>query len=163
PDLIVADEAQYLKNVKIAAVARRVARYLAANPKCRFCCMSGTLTKGSLLDYAHLLVWALRNGAPVPLDPDEQQDWANALDARVQEFERNPPDDLVPHLGLEALQNPRKAFQERLTSTPGVITSVDQYDEVNLTVKPRFVEPPPEIEKAFADLRLLWQAPDGWL
>ena len=70
PDLIVADETQWLKNRK-AAVTRRVARYMHDHPETRFVALSGTVMKKSLMDFAHVLRWCLKDGAPVPKTVEE--------------------------------------------------------------------------------------------
>lgn len=163
PDLLVCDEAQLLKAVKTAAVARRVARYLAEFPETRVCCLSGTLTKGSILDYAHILVWCLRHGAPVPIDPLEQEEWAAALDNKTAK--RADPVILIPALGKEAgrgIEAGRAAYRKRLVATPGVVFSVDQYDGSELRLNHIELRPPEETDAPFDDLRTLWLAPDGW-
>ncbi|MFA6167920.1 MAG: hypothetical protein WC700_14965 [Gemmatimonadaceae bacterium] len=66
PDLIVADEAHYLK-IKASARTKRFIRYMDKHPECAFCPLSGTFTLRSLADYAHLMRFALGDGSPVPL------------------------------------------------------------------------------------------------
>jgi superfamily II DNA or RNA helicase len=69
PDVIVCDEAHKLKN-KSAAVTRRVARYMKANPTTKMIVMSGTITKRSLHDYVHLI-------APCSVQPRREPDVAD--------------------------------------------------------------------------------------
>lgn len=161
PDLIVCDEAHMLKHVHSSARARRLAKYYRYFPQCQFCFLSGTM--GEIDMYAHMLIWALRDGAPVPLQPEEIEAWAKILNVKVADHERGAPDDLVPHLGLRALDTPRLAYRDRLTSTPGVIISVDTYEDAGLVVKPRYVEPTKPVEDAFFDLRTAYEMPDGWM
>jgi hypothetical protein len=66
PDAILVDEAHRLKNLGGAACARRVARYMAKHPTTAFVPMSGTIIRDSIHDFAHLLFWALKTGAPCP-------------------------------------------------------------------------------------------------
>jgi hypothetical protein len=122
--------------------------------------MTGTL--GDLTDFAHTLIWCLRDGAPIPTDKDEIGAWSKVLNVKVQEWERGNPEILVPHLGKEALDFPRAAFRDRLVHTPGVIVSVDTFDGCGLIVKPRYCEPSEATEQAFAELRTTWEMPDGW-
>jgi hypothetical protein len=87
PDLLIADEAHRLKN-RDAACTRRVERYLESNSECLFVALSGSMITERFLDYWHLLVWALRENAPVPIDPTEAQNWASALDEDVADGSR---------------------------------------------------------------------------
>ena len=114
PDLIVADEAHKLKRLE-SGRTKRVNRYLEAHPDTVFVGLSGTITSKSLLDYWHLVLWALREGAPLPLKYPEARDWAWALDAKVRPGERLSPG------ALKKFGEPvREGFKNRLTSTPGV-------------------------------------------
>jgi hypothetical protein len=163
PDLIICDEAQALKHVDTSARARRMARFMRYFPQCKFAAMSATL--GDVEEFAHLLLWALRDGAPVPKEPEEIQAWAKILTSKPKAFDfGDPPDpaELVPHLGPEAIDYPQAAFRQRLVSTPGVIVSVDKYEGAGLIVKPKYVDPSPEVEAAFTDLRQLEVMPDGF-
>jgi len=161
PDVVIGDEAHALKRVMDSARARRVARFAKYFPETKFCWMTGTL--GDVDEFAHLLIWSLGEGAPVPLEPDEIAIWAKILNVNVRDEERADPEILVPHLGPEALDYPRTAFRERLSQTPGVIISVDTFDGCNLVVRPRYVEPPENVDAAFADLRQTLTLPDGWM
>lgn len=162
PDLIVLDEGQKCKRVKQSVAARRINRYLVSNPPCRVCVMSGTLTKGSILDYAHLLYWSLRERSPLPLLREEQEQWASVLDAKP--LKRSEPDSLVSDLGpCETLEDAREAYRDRLNDTPGVVISVDSYEGATLNILPEVVRHKSEdLDRAFNDLRTLWEAPDGW-
>lgn len=80
PDLLIANEAHCLRN-RSSARTKRVLRYLDAHPECRFAALSGTLTNGSLRDYAHILEAALRAGSPVPREGADLSSWAEVVDA----------------------------------------------------------------------------------
>lgn len=79
PDLIIADEAHHLRH-KSSSRTKRVLRYFKQYPDTRFVALSGTMTSKSLLEYAHLLVLALKDGAPIPAPYYELQSWAEAID-----------------------------------------------------------------------------------
>ncbi len=163
PDLLVCDEAHKLKRVRQSAVAKRVARFIAANSQsCRRCFMTGTMMRDTLMDYIHMLVWALGNKAPVPLDPDKQQQWADVLDPMSRNAGR--PEALSGDLGvqIESREQAQEVFRERLVSTPGVIISTDTWYDQVLTIRGVELETPPAMDEHFATLRLDWKAPDGW-
>lgn len=160
PDLIIADEGHKLKRVRESAVARRVARYMHENPSCRFVCLSGTLTKGSLRDYAHLLIWALRSGAPIPLDEDVLSEWCEILDAWAEGLNYA---NLRAALGpVTSQEQARRVFADRLTQTPGVVISRESFREVPLTIRIHKIPLPAQIKPIVQKLRDEWIAPDGW-
>lgn len=66
PTDIVVDEAHMLKNISTNTAARRLNRYLIANPRVRVCWMTGTPISRSLADCVHGLRFALRSRAPLP-------------------------------------------------------------------------------------------------
>jgi hypothetical protein len=160
PDLIIADEGHKLKRVRESAVARRVARYMHENPNCRFVCLSGTLTKGSLRDYAHLLIWALRGNAPIPLETDVLNEWCEILDAWAEGANY---DNLTAALGPVANQtDARKAYAQRLTQTPGVVISRESFRDVSLTIQRHRIPIPAAMDPYVSKLRDEWLAPDDW-
>lgn len=163
PDMMILDEAHRVKNPK-AAVSRRVARYMAANQGTVFVALSGTLMKESLMDYGHLMAWALRAGAPVPLIRNELMEWAEAMDIGKDGPTREPGALLAlgssqaadPH--TRAMQN----FQERSRATPGVISYDAPPISARLIVRPVQVDLPEVVQGHFTRLRDDWETPDGW-
>ena len=166
PDLIVADEVHALANIK-AGRTRRVARYLDAHPECRFVAFSGTVTRRSLRDYAHLIAWCLRDGSPLPLQWRELQDWADALDADVPEERRVAPGALhrvcgVVRDGDDARnETAREGFARRLRETPGVVATGEDELGASLVIAERRVEVPPEVRAHLHRLRTDWELPNG--
>lgn len=161
PDLIVSDEAHKLKYVQKSAVARRVARYMHENPSCKFVSLSGTLTDGSILDYAHILWWSLRSRSPIPQSPETIKEWAERLDATAPLQNDFAP--LYPSLGpCTDRTDARKKFQDRLSATPGVIITHDSFDEVPLSIETIKLDFPEDLEPHFERLRTFWETPDGW-
>lgn len=171
PDLIVSDEAHKLKNTK-AAVTRRVRRYMNEHPDTKFIALSGTITKRSLHDYAHILKWCLKNHPPIPRTFPELVEWADAIDQNTDAFRRVSPGALVvlmdesekQKLGgttEEATSALRSAFRRRLIETPGVVATTERQIDCSLVIAA--VEPAynDATEDAFGMLRELWETPDG--
>lgn len=130
PDGGIVDEAHRLKNLKGAAVAKRVVKYAITYPS-KWSFLTGSATKRSPCDYGHLLALALRAGAPVPRGP-ELENWAGALGERTDGSD--PPVGLGALLDfcsaeeratLAPLDAARRAYRRRLVDTPGVVASAD--------------------------------------
>lgn len=166
PDVVIADEAHRIKNPK-AAVTRRVARYMTGHRETKFFPMSGTLIKRSLRDYAHLVAWSLKDGAPVPLSWTELDHWANALDEKVSMFNRFAPGALydfatdVEKKTETPLRAARLGFGRRLRSTPGLVASRDGDVDASIFVTSE-ADVNSEMEHHFHNLRDNWETPDGW-
>ncbi len=169
PDGIITDESHCLKNPD-AARTRRVKRWMSDHPKTKFVAMSGTLTKNSVRDFAHLARWALTpEGAPVPMHEGELGEWADALDERVQPLKRvRPgvlvrlarPEDIVPG---DDTATARRAFHRRLVETPGVVCSLNaEQVDCSLSVTANIYPVNSVTDSNFEKLRLMWETPDGW-
>jgi hypothetical protein len=168
PDLLIFDEVHKVKNFK-AAVTRRVRRFLKANPGVKVVAMSGTVTKRSLKDYAHIARWCLPLTCPVPQTDDDLEAWASALDEKVASYQRLKPGALalfakgpLPDDPDEALPFVRNAYRERLTETPGVVATQDGALGTSLVVAPYGDGGKcARIEEGFKLLREKWATPDG--
>lgn len=170
PDLIVFDEGHRVRNPK-AAVTRRVRRFLAEHRGVRCVVLSGTMTKRSLFDYAHLARWSLpANGCPLPKNYTDLEFWADALDERKEQICRAEPGALKIFCNEEEAREwdmgaqhsaARKAFRRRLIETEGVVASYETAVDASLTIQ--VVEPPPSsvIDAAFKTLRT-WETLDGF-
>lgn len=170
PDLIIADEVQALKN-RDAAVTRRVERYMDANPTTRFVGMTGTIMRSSIKDFAHSLRWALKDGAPVPLSDHVLDDWALALDEKLEnEFMRMEPGallqlaDRAELASLPAIKVARQGFRRRLRETAGVVCSAESGTQVDatLTIRPFLYELSPITIEHFGTLRHDKKTPEGY-
>jgi hypothetical protein len=169
PDLIISDETHKLRN-KSAAVTRRVGRYMEAQPETKFVAMSGTITKRSLEDYAHIAEWCLGRVAPVPLDWKILREWCDAFDEKVMAENRLAPgallklcnDQELQEIQGDSLGTIRRAYRRRLVETPGVIATKEGFVDCSLgisAVEPRYNS---QTEAAFENLKLNWETPDGW-
>jgi hypothetical protein len=170
PDLIVADEAHKLKNPR-AAVTRRVRRWMAEHPKTKFVAMSGTITKRSLHDYAHLLLWSLGAAkAPLPMNFGDLEMWADALDERKGQVRRTDPgalrvlcdDEESSQWDQDARGTARRAFRRRLVDTPGVVATKETPIDASITISAIEPNECSETDEAFYVLRSQWRTPDGW-
>ena len=146
PDAIIVDEVHILKNLD-AAVTKRVARYMADNPQTAFVGMSGTVMRKSLHDFAHLLRWALKLNAPLPMHPNDLAEWARALDegpdVTQQGWQEKPdpgalldfatPEDWFAVEG-DPLRAARRGFRRRLLETPGVVASAGDGEAVGASI-----------------------------
>lgn len=166
PDLIIFDEAHYVKN-RHAAVTRRFERYITAARKesrpLRVCAMSGTITSRSLLDFAHLAQWALPHGCPVPWTHVDLEQWSGALDAGEAKLapgallafsdERPEPS--------EEQGAARRGFQRRLRETAGVVATTDDPVKASLRISGLEQVESSAVDAAFELLRGKWELPDG--
>lgn len=157
PGVLICDEVDKLRRVKESATARRVATYMAENPRTMFFGMTGTPFKSELKDIAHLLCWGLKEGAPAPLLPIDIERWNRALKGDEGCFGK-----VFGDLGAKGntLEELRKEFRERLFQTQGVIISVDQFTGVPLTIHTEEFD-----AGCGAILRKLTETgerPDGW-
>jgi hypothetical protein len=166
PDVIICDEAHRLKNRR-AAVTKRVARYMHDHPETIMVILTGTISKRSLHDFSHLLLWSLKLRTPLPRHYNELEAWALAIDER--------PNAIVPPLYPGAIlklateedvgdvtQRARTAVRRRINDTPGVVTASGGGCDVSLRVQGHVVETTERTEVAFDTLRNKWKTPDGW-
>lgn len=172
PDTILADEVHRLKNLH-AACTKRVARFMAAKPKTRFVGMSGTIMRDSIHDFSHLLFWALKDKAPLPMVPHELNDWALALDEPKkprfgEDYASLEPGALLDLCSTEELREQpviaaRRGFRRRLVETPGVVASAGDGEAVgaSIYVTAKRYDVSPLTEQHFATLRDTWERPDG--
>ncbi len=179
PDAIICDECHKLKNRR-AAVTRRVAKYMYARPQTKFCGLSGTVMNKSLTDFAHILLWALKDRAPVPINREEIDEWAEALDeprGGGWEFDGRAPGALLELCEPKERSAPslrqaaRLGFRRRMTETPGVVATVGEGEHVDCSIYVRGIvhKVSPATEANFLHLRgdgtdrhPGWQTPDDW-
>lgn len=132
PDLIVCDEAHFLRNAEGAACARVVIAYVeaarAAGHRVLLVVMSGTLTGGKLGHMAHLCRLALGNRTFLPVDEYTLDMWRRAVDADVEAGGRVAPGCLLDFCAPEDLKGTqlaraRRAIRRRMHATEGVMAS----------------------------------------
>lgn len=167
PDCLICDEAHRLKHTT-SARTKRVLRYLYAHPTCRLIVLSGSSTSSSLLDYEHLVRFALPGACPVPRHRAETERWAAALDADTPEWDRPSPRALLAlspptddEAGADELTTARRRYSRRLRDTRGVVISHDVRVRASLEIRGLDVVCPPAIRGALTELERTWRTPTG--
>lgn len=159
PDIVIADEADFLKNPS-AAVTRRVMRYLKEH-KPIFVPMTGTPISRGIRDVSQLMYAALGVGSPVPRSFLVLDEWSRALDYDIPDHRRIEPGALAMLGPVGDLQEARHTFRARLRETPGSIFSADPPEPVRVVVSAHSPEHEPCQTEAFEILRQKWETPDG--
>lgn len=168
PDLLIIDECHLLKNPH-ASRTRRVHRFLKDHPNCRVCVFTGTVMKRSLRDYQHIARWVLGARSFLPLQEQALEDWADALDERLDMGSRAEPGILLTWSTSDErrmygdLNAARRGYQRRMAETPGVV--VYSLDDTYLTARVRIGEmvlnANEAVSEAYRTLRTMWVMPDG--
>lgn len=168
-DLVIADECQKLRHTS-AAVTKQVRRIMTGKTPPMFVCMSGSITARGLRDFRHLLVWALRKHAPIPSDAFEGMMWSLALDEKIPEEQRARPGALLRIDGQdrhatgdreEDRRLARNLYRDRLTQTPGVVTTAEDVPQVGLELRLVQLRPSQEVIGHLQTMRDTWCTPDG--
>lgn len=122
PDLYILNEAQAVRRTQ-SARTKRLHDSAKKNPNARWCILTGTPVKSSVLDYSKLLQLALKGFCPLPLDYTTLRDWALAIDppnvAKTGFIMRPGVLDQFCEDG-ESVQH---GYRRRLVQTPGVVMS----------------------------------------
>lgn len=158
PDLIILDECHEVKN-KRAGRTRRLVRYFKENPATKCVAMSGTVSNRSLKDFAHIIEWCLKGGAPIPLKWTELTEWSDAIDEGVPDGQGVAPGALMRF--CEEGENARQGFRRRLTETPGVVATKESKLGTSLVIQPRDLEVPSRVHDMIEHMRSTWTTPNG--
>lgn len=159
PDLILCDESHTLRDPGTKA-AKRISRYVrVVNLNCRACFLTGSAAGRSIMEYWHYLRWALKSRAPVPASPIEARGWALALDEKVPDELRFEPGALF-QLSPGA-RTAREAYMLRLTSTPGVVSTLEDIPPCGLVVSTKRLPLPAQFTTLLQGVRDGWATPDG--
>lgn len=136
PDVLILDEAHALRRVTSNSAAKRIDRYLVANPQVRVAVLTASMQSDTIMDWGHLANWALRQYSPVPR-------LRGAREALAERLQRDPA--------------AREAFRERLENTPGMIgASLDAEYQGDVVL--RVVRRDPALV-----LPDSWETPSGFL
>lgn len=155
PDLLLFDECKQLRRIDDGSAPVRVDRFVKAvraaevERGLRFgdlvvvAAVDGTIGRGDLRDFAHILRWCLGSGAPVPLGEGALWQWASATadDRKVQV--RWLPGVLRQFAnGSSDIDAVRAGLARRMAETPGVI--MYDGDSCDQPMRVDFVRPPPD-------------------
>lgn len=159
PDLIIADEAHNIRDHKSARTSR-ILRYFKENPSTRLVALSGTMTRKSILDYAHLLQFALRDSAPLPRGFRERREWAEALDVSDDPMPAGQlvkfvtPQDVRDDEASDSQPVVRRAYRRRLVETKGVVSTSEDALGNSLIIQALYPTVPHSVLKHLEKLRL---------
>lgn len=148
-----------------AVCTKRVKEYMRNYPSTRFVALSGTITKRSIKDYAHILDWCLRQNSPAPRDFQTLMEWSMALD-ETRDNERGLEAGALgelcdpTELALDPIRGVRKGYRRRLVQTPGVVATQEGALGVSLRIDPLIVKDP-VITKISGEMKQKWERPDG--
>ncbi len=142
--------------------------------------LSGTITKKSIADYAHLAQAALREASPLPISAAAVGEFSNVIDAGAmtrgdarREFQSLLQWGL--DRGLKLTDSPahlthqeifREAFRFRMNSAPGIIATSDQSVGCSLILRWREPKMPDDeagtkMRQMMTDVVTLDETPDG--
>lgn len=154
PDLVMLDEADEARNVDGTGFGRRIRRALATlSPRPRVGILSATLITDQLLDYWELLLWALRDGAPVPQHRAAAERWAAATDQTIRgELRRREPGGLVAIPG---------GFHHHLRTRAGVVSGRGEVCPAAIEITTWVPPISPELRSTITTCGLLGKRPDG--
>lgn len=153
-ETVIGDEIHYLSNRGARRTKRMLNWMIETQPE--HCCMSGTITQKSVRDYHHLMKAALGRNAPLPLSPQLASEWGQVLDADAF-FTDGMTGPIRPLVDWARAHFPgtdfafdrsgfRKAYQLRLVTAPGVVSTGDSEIKTSLVMTNRPVLQPEKRE-----------------
>jgi hypothetical protein len=167
PELIVGDEIDLVRNPECSR-SRRLNRYYRNHSDRLFVGLTGTPLRHSFRNFRKPMIWALKEGAPVPFDYATTDQIAGALDNKPREGQRRDPGALRQFVedlhwyDAEPLEAARDGFGRRVTDTPGVIMISESSCDQPLTI--RVIQAPDDsaIEQECFRAARDETSPDGW-
>jgi hypothetical protein len=160
PDIIIADEAQCLANPK-ATRTMRFLRYMEARPETKFFFLSGTITRHSIRDFAHLMELAFGDKSPLPRDWITITEWSECLDSDQGVRYPGKLHLLTDKPKLESIDEARLAVSKRIKETLGVVSSSDSSVASSITISKLDFKLSDTIRAALRNLEDTWERPDG--
>ena len=166
PDLIIADEAHYLRRRGATRTKRLLSYFHNVNPTAGFVALSGTITAKSLLDYSHILELSLRERVPIPTSRYELNGWAACIDPDGEPT-RGDLAALAPlvewsgQTAKPSRETIRKAYKMRLVTTPGVVSTTTTSCDASLYLVEHNPKTPAAVTRAIKHLGETWTLPNG--
>jgi hypothetical protein len=169
PQLFIADECDMLRNDD-SSVRRRVARYLSNHADYQISAfLTGTPVRKSYNNFRPMLLWALKEGAPMAFDWVTNNEICCALDTKPRDGVRNSPGALFQFAPeAEHLKDParltavRKGFRKRITETPGVLAIDEASCDQPLTITLLQAPDDAALEAEFYRVKSEGTTLDGW-
>lgn len=153
---------------KIPCATQSDAESVARGVRTRVVAMSGTVTKRSMHDYAHITAWCLKKTNPVPEDFNTRMEWSLILDEKRNEQAKLAPgalinlcnDEELEQYRIDPIVTIRRAFRRRLVETPGVVATQEGALGTSLSITSQTLIAP-ELGPHFFALKKKWERPDG--
>lgn len=143
PDIIICDEAHYLKDLSSTRTSR-LGMYLLENPYCKLFVMSGTLFNKSIADFAHLSDWALEGLSPVPRNPRDVYMWDQLLLNQAEAYMHSL---FAPMYKAWGDKDVAGCIHNRLACAGGIILTTDDAVPCSLTIAKRSPALPKELRE----------------
>lgn len=164
PDLILADEADMLKNPS-SARAQRVMEYLCDRPDVPFIPLSGSFFGRSVLDIHHILLASLgADQTPLPADVTEADKWARAAseDSTIR-YSPGALTELEPGRWPKrpTVSDVRKILERRIHDTPGVLRKASSSYGGSIFLKVEQPRLSPQLQAVINDAIKTKTYPDG--
>lgn len=157
PGLLLLDEGHNVARRSSSARAKRLFGehgYITKNPATEVVVLSGTITGKSVMDYWHLIKYALKEHNPLPNSAYLANEWGSIIDAQAAGDAAVSTSCAGPMLPLvrwarqwfpeeeldESVAGFRRAYKCRLNSTVGVVSSGDNELGTSLILKNTPVE-----------------------
>lgn len=172
PGIIIADECHKLRNKGIART-KKIQRY-GEKHKPAFIAMSGTITKRSLKDYAHIIEWCLGIFSPLPTKWKTLEQWASAVDETTSEYVRFEPGTLLDWVTQgdwadedgkshgDQLKAVRRAVGRRFRESVGWVQARENQLGTSLIIEHQDVQPCDYTLALFEHINKTWTTPNGW-
>lgn len=132
PAVVIIDEADAFSALTSARTIR-LRRLMDEAPQTKMCVWSGSMADKSMMEFWHLMMWCLKENAPVPLDQDEAESWAGAIDVTERPRKVGALMQLVEDCddGEVDRTRVRSAFYRRMSDTLGVV--IGDTSEIKVT------------------------------
>lgn len=187
PDMLIFDECSKLRRIDDGSAPIRIDRYVAKKraqevaqgtgfgSELQVVVLTGTIGRGSLADFAHMMRWCLGDNSPLPLQAGALWQWCQALDDdRAVGMSRWKPGALYSFAPAardlpdtfdqedEALNLVRDGVAQRMADTLGVVMYSEDSCDQPLSISFHVPEYCPAIEDFFKRYVRSWCTPDGF-